>query len=48
MRKKKKDQNYLKYYLSIPGFANCTEREGDTDKKGLKTRVFVKDVRIYL
>ena len=46
--RKKKDQNYLKYYLSIPGFANCTERGDDTDKKRLKTRVFVGDIRIYL
>ena len=44
----KKDQNYLKYYLSILGFANCAERGGDTDKERLKTRIFVGDFRIYL
>ena len=34
--RKKKDQNYLKHYLSILGSANCTEIGGNTDKKGLK------------
>lgn len=39
--RKKKDQNYFKYYLSIPGFANCAEKGGNTDKERLKTRIFV-------